>query len=181
VTEMAAPRPSKNSRLEEENPTAGDDSTTEDGAESVRRTTGAASESLGEKGDGGEGSGDEDEEDEGVREQMNEFFSELDVDLTRQKRNLMTEGLRVPRRRGVLPAHLHSVMGSANLRLARGDSAGAVELCLEVIRQGLGHSARTRDCDMQSISINIARVLANAVYIHFHMSLYQTVYFVYKF
>ena len=95
MTEMEAPRPSKSSRLEEKNPTAGDDSTTEDGAKSVRRTTGAEPESLGEEGDGGEGSGEEDEEDEGVREQMNEFFSELDVDLTRQKRNLMTEGIRV--------------------------------------------------------------------------------------
>ena len=44
--------------------------------------------------------------------------------------------LQAPRRKSVLPAHLHSVMGSANLRLARGDAPGAIELCLEVIRQG---------------------------------------------
>ena len=38
---------------------------------------------------------EEEEEDEGVEEQMNEFFSELDMDYTRQRRNLMTEGQRV--------------------------------------------------------------------------------------
>ena len=42
----------------------------------------------------------------------------------------------VPRRRSVLPSHLHSVMGSANLSLARGETSAAVELCMEVIRQG---------------------------------------------
>ena len=118
-----------------------------------------------EEGENGGNSGedeedDEEEGDERVREQMTEFFSELDLDLSRQKRNLMTDGLRVrqhcqnapsitstnthtlqaPRRRSLLPAHLHAVMGSANLRLARGDSAGAIELCLEVIRQGLSAS-----------------------------------------
>lgn len=45
--------------------------------------------------EGGEGEGQEEEEDEGVEEQMKNFFSELDVDFARQKRNLMTEGLRV--------------------------------------------------------------------------------------
>ena len=44
--------------------------------------------------------------------------------------------LQVQRRRSVLPHHLHSVMGSANLSLARGDLTGATELCMEVIRQG---------------------------------------------
>ena len=29
-------------------------------------------------------------------------------------------------------------MGNANLRLARGDTAGAIELSMEVIRQGRG-------------------------------------------
>ena len=42
----------------------------------------------------------------------------------------------VPRRRSLLPSHLHSVMGSANLRLARGDIPAAIELCMEVVRQG---------------------------------------------
>ena len=60
---------------------------------SIRAAEGAA-ERAGE-GEGG-GSGDEEEEDDsGVREQMRDFFSELDLDLSRQKRNLMTEGLRV--------------------------------------------------------------------------------------
>lgn len=44
--------------------------------------------------------------------------------------------IQAPRRRSVLPSHLHSVMGSANLTLARGDTSGAIELCMEVIRQG---------------------------------------------
>ena len=35
-----------------------------------------------------------------------------------------------------LPAHLHAVMGEANLRLARGDPTGAQKLCKEIIRQG---------------------------------------------
>ena len=42
----------------------------------------------------------------------------------------------VYRRRSMLPSHLHDVMGSANLSLARGDSEAAVKLCNEVIRQG---------------------------------------------
>lgn len=36
----------------------------------------------------------------------------------------------------MLPPHLHSVMGSANLSLARGEKESARELCMEVIRQG---------------------------------------------
>ena len=53
-----------------------------------------------EEGENGGNSGedeedDEEEGDERVREQMTEFFSELDLDLSRQKRNLMTDGLRV--------------------------------------------------------------------------------------
>ena len=43
----------------------------------------------------------------------------------------------VPRRRSLLPSHLHSVMGNANLRLARGDIPAAIELCMEVVRQGM--------------------------------------------
>ena len=89
---MAAPRPSKVSRLEED---AGDDGTTGDGAESSRREAEVGAGRGEEEEEAGGGSGDEDEEDERVREQMNEFFSELDVDVSRQKRNLMTEGLRV--------------------------------------------------------------------------------------
>ena len=42
-------------------------------------------------------------------------------------------------------------MGSANLRLARGDSAGAIELCLEVIRQGLTESRLEQSCTLSLI------------------------------
>ena len=38
----------------------------------------------------------------------------------------------------MLPSHLHDVMGSANLSLARGDTDAAIKLCNEVIRQGKG-------------------------------------------
>ena len=48
----------------------------------------------------------------------------------------MEQGVRLPRRKSRLPPHLHSVMGNANLRLARGDTGAAIELCMEVIRQG---------------------------------------------
>ena len=48
-----------------------------------------------EEGRGEEEEGEEEEEDERVKEQMNDFFSELDMDFTRQKRNMMMEGLRV--------------------------------------------------------------------------------------
>ena len=68
--------------------------------------------------------------------QVKEFFSELDINEGKQKRRLLDQGFRVPRRKSILPHHLHSVMGSANLRLARGDTSGAIELCKEVIRQG---------------------------------------------
>ena len=47
-----------------------------------------------ERGEGGREEEEEEEEDERVKEQMNEFFSELDMDFTRQKRNMM-EGLKV--------------------------------------------------------------------------------------
>ena len=67
---------------------------------------------------------------------MKEFFSELNIDEGKQKKRLLDFGFRVPRRKSVLPHHLHSVMGSANLRLARGDTSGAIELCKEIIRQG---------------------------------------------
>ena len=46
----------------------------------------------------------------------------------------------VYRRRSMLPSHLHDVMGSANLSLARGDYEAAVKLCNEVIRQGKGEN-----------------------------------------
>ena len=67
---------------------------------------------------------------------MKEFFSELDIDETKQKKRLLEIGFRVPRRKSILPHHLHSVMGSANLRLAHRDMDGALKLCKEVIRQG---------------------------------------------
>ena len=93
--EMAAPGPSKRSRLERD---AEDEGTTQDGANSSNREVEAAG-MEGMEEEGGGGSGDEDEDDERVREQMNEFFLELDVDVSRQKRNLMTEGLRVRHKR----------------------------------------------------------------------------------
>lgn len=89
--EMDAPGPSKRSRLVRD---AEDEGTTQDDANSSNREVEEAGmEEMEEEGGGS--SGDEDEDDERVREQMNEFFSELDVDVSRQKRNLMTEGLRV--------------------------------------------------------------------------------------
>ena len=71
-----------------------------------------------------------------VSVQVNEFFSEMDMDQSKNKRRLLDLGLKTPRRKSILPPHLHAVMGSANLRLARKDTAGAMELCKEVIRQG---------------------------------------------
>ena len=69
--------------------------------------------------------------------QLNQFFSELHAEESKSKKRLFVEGgFKVPRRKSGLPQHLYSVMGSANLRLARGDSAGAIALCKEVIRQG---------------------------------------------
>ena len=50
--------------------------------------------------------------------------------------------LQVYRRRSMLPSHLHDVMGSANLSLARGDTEAAIKLCNEVIRQGKGRLLR---------------------------------------
>ena len=50
-----------------------------------------------------------------------------------------SDGFCIPQvygRRSMLPSHLHDVMGSANLSLARGDYEAAVKLCNEVIRQG---------------------------------------------
>ncbi len=70
-------------------------------------------------------------------QQVNEFFSELDIEKSKQKKRLLESRFRVPRRKSILPSHLHSVMGSANLSLARGDVTGAIKLCLEVIRQGV--------------------------------------------
>ncbi len=69
--------------------------------------------------------------------QVKEFFLELDIDETKQKKRLFEFGFRVPRRKSILPHHLHSVMGSANLRLAHRDTDGALKLCKEIIRQGI--------------------------------------------
>lgn len=79
---MATKRP----RLDQsgEEPTAGE-----------REEQRDSGEREGEEEGGSEGGEQEEEEDEGVKEQMQNFFSELDVDFARQKRNLMTEGLRV--------------------------------------------------------------------------------------
>lgn len=68
--------------------------------------------------------------------QVKEFFSELDIQESKQKKHLFESGFKVPRRKSILPPHLHSVMGSANLLLARGDTVGTIELCKEIIRQG---------------------------------------------
>ena len=77
---------------------------------------------------------------------MEEFFAELNIEESKQKRRLFDEGFKVHRRKSVLPQHLHVVMGSANLRLARGDAPGAMELCKEVIRQGIAtHSIPNLD------------------------------------
>ncbi|KAL5457215.1 hypothetical protein EMCRGX_G034460 [Ephydatia muelleri] len=91
-----------------------------------------ADENLSEESD----DGDENGEDKGdMAVQVDQFFSELDIDYSRQRKRLLTSGIKAPRRKSLLPTHLHSVMGNANLRLARGDSSGAVVLCKEVIRQ----------------------------------------------
>jgi hypothetical protein len=66
---------------------------------------------------------------------VNEFFSEIDLEESKQKKRLFFSG-KIPRRKSILPSHLHSVMGSANLMLARGDAEGAITLCKEIIRQG---------------------------------------------
>ena len=83
-------------------------------------------------------SSDDSDEDGEVAIQVNRFFAELDIDEGKQKKRLLEEGVHAPKRKGVLPPRLHSVMGNANLRLARGDTAGAIELSMEVIRQGRG-------------------------------------------
>lgn len=82
-------------------------------------------------------SGEESDEDESgdVARQVSQFFSELTDVYGRKRKRLMDEGVRLPKRRSVLPPHLHSVMGNANLRLARGDTSGTVDLCMEVVRQ----------------------------------------------
>ncbi len=79
---------------------------------------------------------EEQEEDEDMVLQVNHFFAELSSDHGRKRRRLIESGSNLPRRRSVLPPHLSQVMGSANLRLATGDRAGAIELCMEIIRQG---------------------------------------------
>lgn len=80
--------------------------------------------------------GSEDEEDEDMVTQVNQFFAELSSDKGRKKKRLLEAGSSLPRRKSVLPPHLSQVMGNANLRLATGDRAGSIELCMEIIRQG---------------------------------------------
>ena len=79
---------------------------------------------------------EEEEGDDDVKTQVKEFFAELKVEEGKQKKRMMEEGVRIPRRKSLLPPHLHSVMGNANLRLARGDTGAAIELCMEIVRQG---------------------------------------------
>ena len=79
---------------------------------------------------------EEEEEDEDMVTQVNQFFTELSSEQGRKKRRLIESGSNLPRRKSVLPSHLSQVMGNANLRLAMGDRAGAIELCMEIIRQG---------------------------------------------
>ncbi len=81
--------------------------------------------------------GNEEEEDEDMVTQVNNFFAELSNDHGRKRRRLIESGANLPRRKSVLPSHLSQVMGNANLRLATGDRAGAIELCMEIIRQGM--------------------------------------------
>lgn len=80
---------------------------------------------------------EEEEGDDDMRTQVKEFFAELKVEEGKQKKRMMKEGVRIPRRKSLLPPHLHSVMGNANLRLARGDTGAAIELCMEIVRQGM--------------------------------------------
>ena len=82
----------------------------------------------------------EEEEDEDMVTQVNRFFAELSSDQGRKKRRLIESGSNLPRRKSVLPPHLSQVMGNANLRLATGDRAGAIELCMEIIRQGITYT-----------------------------------------
>ena len=56
---------------------------------------------------------------------------------SKKRKRLFEYGIRVHRRKSMLPGHLQAVVGSANLKLARGDPSGAIELCKEVIRQGI--------------------------------------------
>ncbi len=81
--------------------------------------------------------GNEEEEDEDMVTQVNNFFAELSNDHGRKRRRLIESGANLPRRKSMLPSHLSQVMGNANLRLATGDRAGAIELCMEIIRQGM--------------------------------------------
>ena len=94
------------------------------------------SSSSSDDGEEEEEEGDE-EGDDDMRTQVKEFFAELKVEEGKQRKRLMKEGMRIPRRKSLLPPHLHSVMGNANLRLARGDTGAAIELCMEVVRQGM--------------------------------------------
>lgn len=44
-------------------------------------------------------------------------------------------------------------MGNANLRLARGDIPAAIELCMEVIRQGMSLATRKKDSRLLHVYI----------------------------
>ena len=60
-----------------------------------------------------------------------------------------------------MPPHLHAVMGSANLSLARGDTVAASELCMEVIRQG-------KSCYNNYTNVHILSVMAEWFATHLH-------------
>jgi len=60
------------------------------------------------------------------------------VEESNQKKRLYVEKFTRRRKRSTLPHYLHSVMGSANWKYARGQVEGAIKLCKEVIRQGNG-------------------------------------------
>lgn len=95
-----------------------------------------------ENGDSSSSSSEEEEEEEegdednDMKTQVKAFFAELSLEEGKQRKRLMQEGVHIPRLKTRLPSHLHSVMGNANLRLARGDTGAAIELCMEIIRQG---------------------------------------------
>ena len=103
-----------------------------------------------ENGDSSSSSSDEEEEEGGdgddMKTQVKAFFAELSLEEGKQKKRLMQEGMHIPRLRTRLPSHLHSVMGNANLRLARGDTGAAIELCMEIIRQGKANPFRLHAC-----------------------------------
>jgi general transcription factor 3C polypeptide 3 (transcription factor C subunit 4) len=79
---------------------------------------------------------DDDEKD--VSAQVDQFFNELDLELAQRRKalkSLTKVGGAKSTRTGILPHHLKSVMGQANLRVARGDLEEAIKICMEIIRQ----------------------------------------------